>query len=68
MAPVEWSTRIRPHHKINNREIAAMFRFRSALPLLALLCAASASLAQGPATFPLRCQSDNGFLQILSDR
>ena len=45
-----------------------MTRFHYALPLLGLLYAAHASPAESPANFPLRCQSDDGFLQILSDR
>ena len=44
-----------------------MTRYRFALLLLGFLCAGNASPAEGPGTYPLRCQSDYGFLQILSD-
>jgi hypothetical protein len=49
----------------------AMVRFqrlRDALILLGLLCLITTSRAQSPANFPLRCQSGDGFLQIVSDR
>jgi hypothetical protein len=45
-----------------------MTRFLHALPLLGLLHMASASAAENPGNFPLRCQSDDSFLHILSDR
>ena len=47
-----------------------MTRFRFALPLLGLLCMATTPVAAiaGESKFTLRCQSDDGFLQIQSDR
>jgi hypothetical protein len=45
-----------------------MTRFRFALPLLGFLYMADASPAESPANYPQRCQSDDGFLLILSDR
>lgn len=38
------------------------------LLLIGLVCAANAFSAQGPAAYPLRCQSGDGFLRIVSDR
>lgn len=45
-----------------------MTRFRFALLLPGLFCAAYVFAAGSPAKYPLRCQSDDGFLHILSDR
>jgi hypothetical protein len=50
------------------RSIARIARFRYALPLLGLLYLPIAPAADNPGTFPQRCQSDDGFLVILSDR
>ena len=48
------------------KTIAAMTRYL--LPLLGLLYMANASPSENPGNFPQRCQSDDGFLLILSDR
>ena len=45
-----------------------MTPLRCVLPLLAFLCMANAPAAENPANFPVRCQSDDGFLLVLSDR
>src|SRR5689334_16980763 len=48
--------------------IDRMARFRYALPLLGFLYLPLAAAADNPGNFPQRCQSDDGFLRILSDR
>ena len=45
-----------------------MIRIRLVWILLGFFCASNALCAEIPANYPLRCQSDDGFLQVLSDR